>query len=142
MTKNRIDSIIFNEYLYERGLKDSKDLEAVFQSLVRNYKLILISGCAGNEIEEFFEKTNFKKYFIDYESNGRSGHLKIDNIKQLIRRNSLKSPVYVGNTDGDRRLARIMGIPFIFINDGVNKIMDYDGIINEFSEIEELDVLK
>lgn len=142
MTKSKVDSIIFNEYISEKQGEQLEEIQDLLGKLVTNYKLIIVSNCKDNKIEEFFLQNNLEKYFVDFEYNGRTGLAKGENIRLLIKRNNLKYPVYVGNTDGDRRVARLIGIPFIYAFDGEHKVIDYDEKINKFSDMLEVDILK
>lgn len=65
----------------------------------------------------------------------RRATTKGENIKLIIKRNSLINPVYVGDTEGDLKAARYAGIPFIYARYGFGKVKGYDYIINSFDEI-------
>lgn len=86
-------------------------VEEVLQALSAKYKLFLVSNCQAGYIEAFYAYHGLQKYFTDYENPGRTGLSKGENIKLVMDRNHLMSPVYVGDTEGDRKAARFAGIP-------------------------------
>ncbi|MEK3699049.1 hypothetical protein NYE33_18925 [Paenibacillus sp. FSL R10-2199] len=47
-----------------------------------------------------------------------------------MERNHLSSPVYVGDTEGDRRAAEITGIPFVYASYGFGEVSSYDYVID------------
>ena len=64
---------------------------------------------------------------------------KDENIRLIIERNNLKSPVYVGDTQGDFDACKKAGVPFIWAAYGFGKDVVADaGKIDEFSELEKL----
>ncbi len=78
---------------------------------------------------------NFERYFKDFEHPGRTGLTKGENIKIIIKRNNLKSPVYVGDTRGDFESAKFAGIPFVFARYGFGEVSEPDYTIFKFSEL-------
>ena len=79
--------------------------------------------------------------FKDHESSGRTGHGKADNIRDVIRRRGLLSPVYVGDTVSDEEGAREAGIPFVYCRYGFGesfgrgKAGRYDMAVDRFDEL-------
>ena len=58
----------------------------------------------------------------------------------MIERNNLKNPVYVGDTPGDARSAKFVGIPFIYAEYGFDTVEEYDDKIADFSDLLKLDM--
>ena len=56
------------------------------------------------------------------------------NIKMLIDRHQLKSPVYVGDTEGDGEQSRLAGIPFVFVSYGFGETDDHDVRFDSFTD--------
>lgn len=110
-------------------------LEETLKSLARRYKLFIVSNCQCGYIESFFKAHGLNKYFSDYESAGRTGMTKGENIKLVMERNNLKSPAYVGDTQGDMKAARFAGIPFIHARYGFGEVEECDHEIGSFEEL-------
>lgn len=129
-----------NEYLAEHNAKIYKGLEETVEKLHKKYKLFIVSNCQEGYIQCFFRANpHLEKYFIDYEYPGRSGKAKAANIKTVIERNKLTSPVYVGDTAGDAKSAKEAGVPFIYARYGFGDVKEYDDFID--SPIELVDKL-
>ncbi|MBU5593068.1 HAD family hydrolase [Clostridium sp. MSJ-4] len=110
-------------------------LEETLKKLASTHKLFIVSNCQCGYIEAFFKAHGLSKYFKDYENPGRTGLTKGENIKLIIERNNLKSPIYVGDTDGDLKAARFASIPFIYARYGFGEVTGYDYAIDSFKEL-------
>ena len=113
-------------------------LEETLQLLSKKYKLFIVSNCEDGYIETFLKASNLSSYFTDFECPGNSGLLKGDNNKLIVKRNHLKSPVYLGDTQGDADAAAYAGIPFIFAKYGFGSVKEYKHSITQFSELPQL----
>lgn len=138
--KNRleiIDHCCKNEckHLEKHGAILYNQLEETLTDLSKKYKLFIVSNCQCGYIESFFKSHKLNKYFIDYESSGRTGLTKGENIKLIIERNSLINQVYVGDTEGDLKAARFARIPFIYAKYGFGVVKEYDYAIDSFDEL-------
>jgi len=128
-----------NEYLANNGAKLFANLELVLEKLSKKYKLFIVSNCNDGYIESFFAAHKLEKYFTDTECPGRTGLNKAENNKLIIKRNNLKSPIYVGDTQGDCNSAKAAGIPFVYAKYGFGKdVKGYDYIIDNIEELLEL----
>ncbi len=78
------------------------------------YDLYIVSNCQEWYLDYFLEEFKLKTLIIDWESHGRTGNPKQDNISAVIHRNDIKSAVYIGDTDGDANAAKLSGTPFIY----------------------------
>ncbi|MEK3684399.1 HAD family hydrolase [Paenibacillus sp. FSL R10-2736] len=116
--------------LAKQGGRLYEGLEEVLRALSAKYKLFIVSNCQAGYIEAFYEYHQLQKYFIDYENPGRTGLSKGENIKLVMERNHLSSPVYVGDTEGDRRAACFAGIPFVYASYGFGEVSSYDYVID------------
>jgi phosphoglycolate phosphatase len=110
-------------------------LEDTLKELSKKYKLFIVSNCQCGYIESFFKSYRLNNYFIDYENSGRTGLTKGENIKLIIERNNLINSVYVGDTEGDLKASRFVGIPFIYARYGFGEVKEYDYVINSFDEL-------
>ncbi len=127
------------EYLAKNGARLFDGLEETLEILSRKYKLFIVSNCQEGYIQCFFEAyPSLERYFIDYEYPGRSGKLKADNIRMVIERNDLKSPVYVGDTQGDAKAVKEVGIPFIYARYGFGDVEEYAEAIDSLKQLPDL----
>lgn len=103
----------------------------VLKILSARYPLFLVSNCEAGYIETFLECTGFGCYIKDHLCPGDTGNAKADNIREIIGRHDLKSPVYVGDTAGDYKAVKEAGpqIPFVFASYGFGKVENPDYII-------------
>ena len=127
-----------NKLLRQKGGQLYDNIENVLKTLSKKYKLFIVSNCQDGYIEAFYEFHGLQNHFIDYENPGRTGLSKGENINLIMERNHLASPVYVGDTEGDRQAARFAGIPFVFVKYGFGNVKEYDFAINEFSDLLDL----
>lgn len=128
------------DYLEKQGGILYDRLEETLKELSKVYKLFIVSNCECGYIESFFKFHRLDKYFSDFENPGRTGLVKGENIKLIIKRNNLINPMYVGDTAGDLEAASYAGIPFIYARYGFGQVKDYDYVIDNFAEL--LDVVK
>ena len=123
---------IENDYIEEHGGILYDNLEEVLKELSEKYKLFIVSNCQEGYIEAFYKYHKLEHYFVDFENPGRTGLSKGENIKLVIERNNLKSPVYVGDTDGDEKAAEYAGIPFVYASYGFGEVEKFDYKIEKF----------
>ncbi len=93
-------------------------LEDTLQYLKSRYRLFIVSNCQSGYIEAFMDHHKLRKYFEDCECFGNFDRPKHENILEIIRRNNLKSSVYVGDTQGDMEAAQKSGLSFIYASYG------------------------
>ena len=125
-----------NEYISEHGgqLFDGirETLEALLQAGV---KMSIVSNCQEGYIPAFIKSMNMDRYFVDYEEWGRSGYLKADNIRLVMKRNSVEKAVYVGDIQKDADASAEAGVPCIWAAYGFGHIENPAGTLNSFSEL-------
>jgi phosphoglycolate phosphatase len=92
--------------------------------LGQRFPLFIVSNCQAGYIEMFLEMTGLGPLFRDFECWGNTGQAKDDNVRSLIGRNGLQSPILIGDAEGDRQAAKACGIPFIHVTYG---FFDLDG---------------
>jgi phosphoglycolate phosphatase len=124
-----------NEYLGEKGGELYGGIESVLKALSEKYKLFIVSNCQDGYIEAFYKYHQLHPYIIDYENPGRTGLSKGENIQLIMKRNNLSSPVYVGDTEGDRQAAEYAGIPFVYAGYGFGSVKEYDHAISGFRDL-------
>ncbi len=105
------------------------------EKLSENFKLIIVSNCQDGYIQLFIRKSNTEKLFCDFESYGKTGLSKGENIKLVIERNSIDKAVYLGDTQGDLNSADFAGIEFIHAAYGFGKINRKTAAVTSLSEL-------
>ena len=96
-------------------------LEDTLKELKKEYKLYIVSNCQDGYIQVFLEAHMMHQYFDGFICAGDSGMSKGQNNLLLMRREGLKAPVYVGDTEGDMNSAIEADIPFVFCRFGFGK---------------------
>lgn len=114
--------------LYE-GVKDG------LKQLAGKYQLYIVSNCAVGIIRLFIDWAGINEHIIDEIAYGTNYMPKHYNIKQLIERHNLKTPVYVGDTEGDGEQSRLAGIPFVFVSYGFGDTKDHDLRFDGFNDL-------
>ncbi len=110
----------------------------------RGYKLYIVSNCQDGYIEAFLTAHKMYGLITDWESSGRSGKNKAENIKDIVRRNGIVNPVYVGDTISDYNGARGAGVPFIYAKYGFGELVgrgkctDFDESVDKISDLPEI----
>lgn len=124
----------------KNGGKIFPNVKETLDELVKDYRLFIVSNCQKGYIEAFLRINGLEKYFEDTENAENTGLHKGENNKLVIERNNLKNPVYVGDTPGDARSAKFVGIPFIYAEYGFDTVEEYDAKIADFSDLLKLDM--
>lgn len=127
-----------HEVVRQTGAPLYSDLAETLKVLSAKYPLFIVSNCQGGYIEIFLEYTGFGKYFKGHLCPGDTGNAKAANIKEIISRYQLKSPVYIGDTDGDHRASKEAGIPFVYASYGFGQVTQPDYTISGLLELTEL----
>lgn len=102
--------------------------EGVIEGLKRlsgHYKLFIVSNCPEYTIKYFIKSCDINSLILDSLAHGDNFKPKHENIKEIIERNNLVNPVYVGDTDSDRIECEKAGIPFIFMEYGFGSCNDF-----------------
>lgn len=123
------------ENLLEKGGTLYTNTKNTIINLSQNYKLFIVSNCIEGYIESFFKTSELGNYFKDYESKGKTGLSKGENIKLVMERNNLKNAIYVGDTMKDKEGANYAKIPFVYASYGFGTVDKYDFKINDISDL-------
>ena len=108
-----------------------EDLEKTLKALSEKYPLFIVSNCQAGYIEVFLKASGLGKYFQGHLCPGDTGETKSANIRIIMDRFNLTSPVYVGDTMGDYNASKKAGVPFIFATYGYGNVPEPDAIINK-----------
>ena len=111
-----------NEYLTEKGPDPYPGVEQIFRTLYAKMPLFIVSNCQAGYIEAFLTRTGLSAYITDHLCPGDTGCAKAANIRAIIDKHHLKSPVYVGDTAGDAQAAAEAGVPIIYASYGFGHI--------------------
>ena len=106
--------------------------------LSQQHNFYVVSNCQAGYIELMLEKLGLEKYILDFESYGRTGKGKAENIQLLKTRRMLKDPVYVGDTQGDADACHQCGIPFIWASYGFGTADRYYDKLERFSDLKRI----
>lgn len=111
-----------NAYIQEHGGVLFEGLEDALGRLKEKYHLFIVSNCQEGYIEAFLQYYGLGDYFDDFESYGRTGLSKGENIRLVAQRNHLDAAVYVGDTQGDYEAASFAEMPFIHARTGYGSV--------------------
>lgn len=126
-----------DELMPSLGGKPYPGMRECIKKLSAVYKLFMVSNCGKNGLKNFMEWTETSEFFTDSLTFGGTNKSKSENIKTLIGKYNLKSPVYMGDTQGDCDQTHLAGIPFVFARYGFGTCTDYDiafDSIRDFTE--------
>ena len=125
-----------NAYIAEHGgdLFDGvrETLQELHDSGVR---MSIVSNCQEGYIPAFIKSMDMDRFFMDYEEWGRSGFLKADNIRLVMKRNGIDRAVYVGDIQKDADASEEAGVPCIWAAYGFGHIDNPAGTLNSFCEL-------
>jgi len=107
-------------------------------ALSKKVNFYVVSNCQSGYIELMLEKTGLEPYVKDFECFGNTGKGKADNLKLLIERNGLKTPVYIGDTDGDCTACKAAAVPFIWASYGFGLTKDFFAELNSFEKLSDV----
>lgn len=99
------------------------------------YKLLIVSNCPENTVRDFLSWSQLEAYFIDHETHGRTRQSKAENIKAVVRRNGLQTPVYIGDTESDGNAAQQAGVPFVHVSYGFGAVKNAALTFHSFQEL-------
>lgn len=121
----------------------NNELDICYSGVIDSIKKIslalnvyIVSNCQNGYIELMLEKTGLSDYVKDFECYGRTGKGKAENILMLAARNSVKNPVYVGDTQGDCDACLQISVPFIWASYGFGTASTYIEKISSFPEFQ------
>lgn len=127
-----------NRYLEDHpGLLYDGVAETI-RNLSLRYPLYIVSNCQCGYIEVMLKTSGLAPYIKDHLCFGETLRPKGATIRMLMEKNSLKSPVYVGDTQGDADACKAAGIPFIFAEYGFGDVPDAATRIQRFSDLEKI----
>ena len=109
--------------------------ETLEELLAAGVKMAVVSNCQEGYVPAFITSMDMGKYFADYEEWGRSGLLKADNIRLVMKRNGADRAVYVGDIQKDADASSEAGVPCIWASYGFGTISDPAAVLVRFSDL-------
>lgn len=135
--KNAYQQII--EHQYRRIATHGGELyEGVVEGLGRlaaKHKLFIVSNCPEFTIHHFMKWATITHIITDTLAHGKNYKPKHENIRLLMDKYELKSPVYIGDTDSDSKQSRLVPLPFVFVSYGFGQTDDYDLRFDSFEAL-------
>ena len=132
------------EYEMDDLAKSTEDttypgLEDTLKSLSKRVKLYIVSNCQSGYIETFLERSGLGYLFTDYICYGDNGLGKADNIKLIAKKNDIKTPVYIGDIQGDKDACDAAGVGFIWAAYGYgNQVDSYVAKVDDITQLAEV----
>ena len=123
--KTLLDRCCVEEQIALEQNEEDIAYEGVVQTireLAAKVPIFIVSNCQAGYIELVIKKNGIADCITDFECYGNNGLPKNKNIRVVMERNSLKNPVYVGDTQGDLEACKLAGIPFIWVEYGFGKV--------------------
>ena len=108
------------------------------KALAQKFRLYIVSNCQSGYIELTMEKNKIADFIKDHECYGDTGLGKADNLRLLVRRNGIKAPVYVGDTQGDADACREAGVKFVWAGYGFGSVQEFAAKIDRFDQLLDL----
>ena len=127
-----------NDYLRDHPGVVYDGVADTIRKLYEKYPLLIVSNCQLGYIEVTMKGAGIESFIKDHLCFGETQVSKGETLLMLMERNNLKSPVYVGDTQGDADACRFAGIPFIFAEYGFGDVPDAETRIRSFRELGEM----
>lgn len=126
-----------HSYLREHPAGLYENERAVMEMLAKEYVLGVVSNCQDGYIEIYLEQCGFPELFTDYESAGRTGKSKGQNIRLVMQRQGIDRLVYIGDTQGDADAAEEAGVPFVHAAYGFGTVRSCAASLRALTELPE-----
>ncbi|MBN1499784.1 MAG: HAD family hydrolase [Spirochaetes bacterium] len=105
--------------------------------LSEKYKLFIVSNCPRLTIRYFIKWSGIRNLITDSLAHGENFKSKHENIILLKNKHDLKTPVYVGDTDSDRKQSALANVPFVYVDYGFGECSEYAKKFSSFRELTE-----
>lgn len=114
------------------------DEQTVMTELAKEYTLGIVSNCQEGYIETYLKQISFADAFSDFESAGRTGKTKGENIRLVMERQGITDCIYVGDTQGDADAAKQAGVPFIHAAYGFGKVDACAAVLDQIGSLPQI----
>ncbi len=124
------------EYLADHpGELFPKEEEVLEELKRRGYDLFIMSNCQKGYIEDYLKALKHPEVFKDHICYGDTLLPKHGSIKLLLEKHKIEKAAYIGDTAGDEKETRLIGLPFFFASYGFGKAFSPDATLEEFEDI-------
>ncbi len=124
------------EYLADHpGELFPKEEEVLMELKKRGYTLFIMSNCQKGYIEDYLKALKHPEIFTDHLCYGDTLLPKHGSIKLLMEKHGIKEAAYIGDTAGDEKETRLVGIPFFFAEYGFGKAVSPDETLSNFEDV-------
>lgn len=127
-----------NKYIAKHGGILYDGVEGTLAKLSQKHDLMIVTNAQDGYVEAMFAAHPLGQYFKDYETHGRTGLVKGENLKLIMKRNGYQDACYVGDTMKDYEACELAGIPMIYASYGFGKVANAWKTIDHFSELLDL----
>ncbi len=127
-----------HQFLEETGGIVYEGFREMLESLYGRYPMYVVSNCQAGYIELMIRKCGYEKFFKDHLCYGDNGLLKAENISIVCKRNGIKKPIYVGDTQMDANACKEAGVPIVYASYGFGTVEEPDFVIDTPMELAEL----
>lgn len=127
-----------HKYLAQNPPALYEGTEEVLKKLSQRYPLFIVTNAQNGYIECLFKATGIEKYFTDWLCYGDTHEDKNVTLTLLARKNNLKNPVYIGDTQGDFNECQKADIPMIYASYGLGSVEKPRVTINSITELLEI----
>lgn len=110
-------------------------VKETIRELARDHKLFMVSNCSPKGAVNFMAFAGLTDCFTDSLTYGQTHAGKDVNIAALVKKYGLRSPLYVGDTQGDADASHKAGVRIAWASYGFCHISDPDYVIKEFSDL-------
>lgn len=123
--RERIIPLLYSaqyEYIENNPPSLYRGVKETLEYLKQHYKLYIVTNAQKGYIEALFNATGIGEYFTDALCYGDTGTAKGETIRTICEKNSIKNPVYVGDTQGDADECKAVGVPMIYAEYGLGEV--------------------
>ena len=128
-----------NDYLFANECRIGyPKVRETLEALSKKYRLFIVSNSQCGYPELCMDKLGLREFIEGHMCFGDTGTSKGQTILTLIRKHSIGSCIYIGDTQGDLEACREAGIPFIFCAYGLGQAETWDAKIDSIEDLLEM----
>lgn len=127
-----------NAYISKHGAILYDGVEETLALLSEKYDLMIVTNAQDGYVDAMFDAFPLRNYFCDYETYGKTGLVKGENIKLVMKRNGYEEAIYVGDTMKDLEACEIANIPMIYASYGFGNVENAWKTIDSFCELKDV----
>ena len=125
-----------NEYLFQNPCNIGyPGVKETLEKLAKRYRLFIVSNSQCGYPELCIDKLGLAPYIEGHMCFGDTGTSKGQTILTLMKKHSIASAVYIGDTQGDCDACKEAGLPFIFCTYGLGRADSWDAAIDKIDDL-------